>query len=54
MTIGSKSISQFTPKYSMVNNIVEELSTSLYLIREYSLISFFLQILKESHNEMFP
>ena len=36
MTIGSKSIRQFTPRYSVVNNIVEEIYISLCLLREYS------------------
>ena len=49
-TIGSKSMRQFTPRYS---NIVEEFCISLCLFRECSLISFFPQISKESHDEVF-
>lgn len=47
-----QSTRQFTPKNDMVNNIVEEPSISSCLLHEYFLISFFVWILKECHNEI--
>ena len=52
MTIGSKNIRQYIPRYSVVNNTIKELCISC-LFPKYSLIYLFPHNPKGSHDEIF-